>query len=138
MCNARDNMCNPCLLWDAVNVEFTRVCRHNFGSVGKIYRDWFYCWLQVFTGVPGRAKFSVESVSSIASVFSIFNTGVEYAVSVGMGLLLLVTIIYYYHRRLWQVWQIYCFYFVGWGKTSLHKSAIYCLIFIFRSYTCCP
>ena len=49
------------------------------------------------TGVPGRTKCPVAPASAIASVFVIFNTDLEYTVSIVMVVRLLVTIVSHHH-----------------------------------------
>ena len=47
-----------------------------------------------FTGVPGKMKCTISLASKIASISIISNTDVEYAVSIGMGVRLLLSIVF--------------------------------------------
>ena len=54
----------------------------------------FIAGLKFFTGVPGRTKFPVAHTSYIASIFFIFNTDVEYAVSIVLEFQLLMIVVF--------------------------------------------
>ena len=49
---------------------------------------------KLFNGVPGRTKFPVDPASAIISLFVIFNTDVEYAVSVVLEFQLLMIVVF--------------------------------------------
>ena len=68
-----------------------------------------------FTSVPGRKKFLVAPVSSIASLYVIFIINVDYSVSLDLGFQLLMLVIFHHLHSLcmWLVVQIYCRYFLG-------------------------
>ena len=63
-------------------------------SFDKISKISFIDGFRKFTSVTGRIKYPVALASVSASVCVIFNTDVEYAVSFGMGVLLLVNTIF--------------------------------------------
>ena len=79
---------------------------------------------KIFTSVTGRTKCPVDPESAISSLFFIFVSDVEYAVSIVVGVWLLMIVIFHCRHclLLWILVQIYCRYFVGWGTTILHHS----------------
>ena len=102
---------------------------------GRVIKIGFISGFNLFTGVPGRIKYPIAPASAFASIFVIFNTDVEYAVSVRMGAWLLVTIVFHNdpHLHLWKGGQIFCFGLSGWGTTIFHMAVLDCFVFIFLS-----
>ena len=79
------------------------------------------------TGVPGRIKYPVSPASTITSVFVIFNTNVEYDVSMGVWLLVATVFNHNLCLRQWQGGKIYCSNFGGWVTTSFHIAVLDCI-----------
>ena len=92
MCKVQDDICNPCLLWDALNVDITYMCGHNYVSIWDIDQYWFYCWLKILYRFPWKDKISSCSYILYSLRIFIFNTDVEYAVSVVLGVWLLMLV----------------------------------------------
>ena len=88
-------MCKLCLLWNAVNIEVTRVCRHDFGSVWEIDNIGLISGFKFFTVVPERKKCAVAPAFAIASLFVIFISYLEYADFIVLVIQVLMTVVFF-------------------------------------------
>ena len=81
--------CHQCLVHTYVDISLY--------PLRRMIKIGFISGFNFFTDVPGRTKCPAAPASEIASILVIFNTDVEYAVSIGVDVRLLGTITFHHH-----------------------------------------